>query len=165
MDRRFAVFLVIGLAVVVAGVIATLYGTKGAHLTLDGKILKVRSLATDEKSSIVVVDFRVTNPTNTPFVVREGQVKITAPDGKEVEGDTIARSDINRVFDYYKILGSKYNEVLIQRDRIDGGKTMDRMIAARFDLPATDIDQRKSLTLTLIDVDGPTFSFKEGANR
>jgi hypothetical protein len=136
-------------------------GTRGAHLTLDGRILKVRTLATGDNDSIAVLDFRVTNRAQTPFMVREGLVKITTADGKEVEGDTIARSDMNRVFDYYKLLGPKFNEVLILRDRINGGARLDRMLAARFSMPAADLDARRNLTLTLVDVDGPTFTFSE----
>jgi hypothetical protein len=161
MTKQFMVFLAIGLAVVAAVVGLTWVGTKGAHLTLDGKVLKVRSVATDEKNSIVVIDFRVSNPTKTPFMVRDGILKVTTADGKEVEGDTIARSDMNRVFDYYKILGPKYNEILIARDRINGGQSIDRTLAASFQLPASDIEQRKNLTLTLNDVDGPQFKFSE----
>ena len=159
MTRQFAVFLGIGLLVVGIILFLTVYGTKGAHLTLEGKILKVRALATDEKNSILVVDFRVGNDTKTRFVVRDGSIKITTADGKQVEGETIARSDMNRVFDYYKLLGPKYNEILIQRDKIDGGQSIDRMLAARFEIPAADLEQRKSVALTLNDVDGPSFIF------
>lgn len=165
MSKQFLVFLAIGLAVVTVVIVFTLAGTKGNHLSLEGKILKVRSLATDEKSSIVVVDFRVRNEAQTPFMVRDGIIKVTTADGKQVEGDTVARSDMNRVFDYYKLLGPKYNETLIMRDRLSGGQMMDRMLAARFEVPAPDIDQRKNLTLTLNDVDGPTFTFSEAASK
>src|SRR3954453_17854692 len=116
MNKQFLLFLGIGLAVVAVIIGTTLVGTKGAHLTLDGKILKVRTIATDEKNTIVVIDIRVTNPTKAQFMVKEGLISVTGPDGKEVAGDTIARSDMNRVFDYYKVLGPKYNEILIMRD-------------------------------------------------
>jgi hypothetical protein len=159
MSRQFLVFLGIGLLVVAIILFFTVYGNRGAHLTLEGKILKVRALATDEKNSILVVDFRVSNDTKTRFVVREGVIKITAADGKEVVGETIARSDMNRVFDYYKLLGPKYNEILIQRDTINGGQSIDRMLAGRFEVPVDVLEQRKNVMLTLNDVDGPSFTF------
>lgn len=161
MSKQFLVFLAIGLVVVAAVIGFTLVGTRGAHLTLEGKILKVRILETSDKDSIVVVDFRVTNKSKVQFMVREGTIRVTGPDGKEVEGETIARSDMNRVFDYYKLLGPKFNEVLIMRDRIGGGERIDRMLAARLTIPAADAEQRKNLTMTLIDIDGPTFTFSE----
>jgi hypothetical protein len=161
MNKQFLVFLAIGLAVVAAVVSFTWVGTKGAHLALDGKILKVRSIGTDEKTTIVVLDFRLNNPTKTPFVVREGTITVIGADGKEVVGDTIARTDMNRVFDYYKLLGPKYNELLIIKDRVNGGQWIDRTIAATVALPASEFDQRKNLTLTLDDVDGPQFKFSE----
>ena len=161
MNKQFLLFLGIGLAVVAAIVSTTWVGTKGAHLTLEAKILKVRTIATDDKNTIVVIDFRVSNPTKTQFMVKDGVISVVGPDGKEVEGDTIARSDLNRVFDYYKVLGPKYNEVLIMRDRINGGESIDRTLAATVTLPSTDVDARKNLKLTLHDIDGPQFKFSE----
>lgn len=161
MKPQFLLFLAIGILVAGAAAFFTLEVNKGSHLTLEGKILKIRTLPTDDKSCIVVVDFRVRNAAKLPFVVREGTISITTADGKEVEGETIARSDMNRVFDYYKILGPKFNEVLIVRDRINGGDGIDRMLAARFTIAAADADQRKSIRLTLLDVDGPKFTFSQ----
>src|SRR5947209_15073655 len=122
MSKQFLIFLAIGLAVVAIVVGVTWQGTKGAHLDLDGKVLKVRTLGTDDTHSIVVLDFRVNNPTKTPFMVREGTIKLIKADGSEETGETIAKSDMNRVFDYYKMLGPKYNEILVVRDRINGGQ-------------------------------------------
>jgi hypothetical protein len=162
MSKNFLAFLAIGLVVVGAVIAFTLVGTRGAHLRLDGKILKVREIATDEKSSIVVVDFRVRNEaTKVQFVTREANIRIVTADGKEVAGDTIARSDMDRVFDYYKLLGPKFNQTFIMRDVIKGGESMDRMLAARFDLPAADVENRKNLILDLTDVDGAIFKILE----
>jgi len=161
MTRQFVVFLAIGLVVVGIVIALTMVGNRGSQLRLDGKVLKVRVIGTDEKSSIVVVDFRARNEAQVPFMTREGLLKITTGDGKEVGGDPIARSDMDRVFDYYKLLGPKFNEVLISRDQIAGGKSIDRMLAARFDLPSADVEGRKNLTLTLNDSDGASFTFTE----
>ncbi len=161
LTRNFLAALGIGLVVVGLVVYGTMVKTKGAHLTLNGKVMHVRTLPTDEKNSIVVVDFRVRNEAEIPFMSREAKVILTKADGSEVEGDTIARTDMDRVFDYYKILGPKYNPVLIQRDRIKGGETMDRMVAASVALPEADVERRKNVTVRLFDVDGPTFEIKE----
>jgi hypothetical protein len=161
MSKQFLIFLGIGILVVAIVLAFTWEGTKGAHLDLEGKILKVRTLATDEKNTIVVVDFRVRNLAKVQFMWGDGVVKIVKDDGKEVQGDTISRSDMERVFDYYKLLGPKYNEILVLRDRIAGGAMMDRTIGVQFPLPQAVVDQRRNLTLTLNDIDGPSFTFPE----
>ncbi len=161
-SRQFLVFLGIGLAVVGAGLGIAFYGTQGAHLNLEGKILKIRTLPTDEKSSIIVVDFRVTNQsTKQNFVVKDAVVLMKTADGKEVEADTIARTDVNRVFGYYKMLGPKYNETLIIRDKVGAAQTMDRMIAVTVPLAEHEVETRQGLILRLHDVDGPTFELNE----
>jgi len=70
MSKGFWIFLAAGLAVVGGLIFTMLTATQGAHLRLEGKILKVRVLALPgSAASIVVADFRVTNPSNVPFVV------------------------------------------------------------------------------------------------
>ncbi len=161
MTRNLMIGLGVGLVVVAIVVMGTLVTTKGGHLTLTGKVLKVRTLGTDERNSIIVADFRATNQAQTPFMSREAKLILTKADGTEVEGDTIAQSDMDRVFDYYKILGPKFNPVLVQRDRIKGSETIDRMVAASFPVPEAEVQQRKNLTVRLFDVDGPEFDIKE----
>jgi len=162
LNRQFLTFVGIGLLVVAVALAITLWGTKGAHLELQGKILKVRTLPTDEKNSIVVVDFRVTNESKQNFIVQDATVVITTADGKPLECDPIARQDVNRVMEYYKVLGPKYNETLIQRDKVAGGATMDRMVAASVPLTEEELGKRKALAVRLHDVDGPTFELTEG---
>jgi len=151
----------IGLVVVAILVVGTLMNTKGAHLSIQGKVMKVRPLSTDPQDTLIIVDFRAHNEAQIPFMSREAKVVITKPDGSEVEGQTIAQSDMDRVFDFYKILGPKYNPVLVQRDRIKGGETIDRMIAASFPLPDSEVEKRKNLAVRLFDVDGQTFDIAE----
>ena len=161
MNMKFLGFLGIGLAAVGMMIWGGLFASRKAHVNLDGKILKVRTVASDEKNTIVVVDFRVKNDSNIPYVAQEAFIYVTGPDGKEVEGITVSRQDMNRIFDYYKLLGPKYNEVLIIRDRVGPGAQMDRMIAAGVSLPEADIEKRKALKLVLKDVDGPTYEIVE----
>jgi hypothetical protein len=160
--RQFLILLGVGLVVVALALGFLLLGTKGAHLDLEGKILKVRTLATDDKTSIALLDFRVRNTaTKQEFVVQDAVVVVTTADGKQVKGDTIARRDLNRVLDYYKMLGPKYNETLIMRDKIGPGQSMDRTVAASFPLSEQDLQKRKNMALQLHDVDGPTSEITE----
>lgn len=161
-SRQLLVFVGVGIVVVAIALGITLYGTKGAHLELTGWVLKVRTIATDEKNSIAVIDFRVKNESDKQnFLVKESQLLVTGADGKQVEGIPIARQDINRVLDYYKQLGPKYNETLIIKDKVPTGQQLDRMVAFAVPLPEEELEKRKDLVLRLIDIDGPTFELKE----
>jgi hypothetical protein len=161
MSKQFWIFLPIGLAVVAIVIGAVWFGTKSAHLELTGKILKVRVLALGRSASLVVVDFRVTNPSDVPFVVSDVSLKLTGADGKTDEGSAASRGDIDNVFASHQLIGPHFNDVLGLQDRIAPHKTLDRMTAARFDVPESDIDARKSIVLHLEDVDGAMADLSE----
>jgi hypothetical protein len=162
MRRQFVVFLGIGLGVVAIIIAVTLFGTRGAHLSLEGKVLKVRTMATDDQNSIAVIDFRVKNTaTRIPFVIKDAEVAVITADGKEVQGMTIARRDMDRIFEAYRLIGPKYNQTLIMRDKINGGETMDRMIAAAIPLPEAAVRSRKDLTVRFIELDGAVSQIDE----
>jgi len=146
----------VGLVVVAIAVAWMFYNQRGAHIEPAGKILKVRTLALDENSSAAVIDFRVTNTADYAVVVREVDVTLEAPDGAAVDGATVSEGDARRLFQYYPILGQKYNDSLIIRDRIKPHAILDRMIAARFEMPVAKLDARKRLKVRVVDVDGPS---------
>ncbi len=125
----------IGLVVVICAVAFIFYIQRGAHIELKGSVLKVRTQAMDESSSVAVVDFRFVNPSNYPFVVQEVNVSIVDKDGKTVDGMAVSELDARRLFQYYPVLGQKYNDSLLIRDKIPGRASMDRMIVARFEIP------------------------------
>jgi hypothetical protein len=156
------VTLVVGLVVVACGVGGVLFMQRGAHVELKGAILKVRTQAMDENSSVAAVDFRFVNPSNYPFVVREVVVSIEDKDGKPLEGQPVSELDARRLFQYYPLLGQKYNDSLMMRDKIMGRQSMDRMIVARFEAPEAAIQGRKKLTVRIVDVDGPVAELQEG---
>ena len=148
----------IAAVVLVAGV---LYVQKGAHIDLTGKVLKVRTLATDDTSSIAAIDFRFVNPASFPFVVRELAVTIVDSKGATVESSIVSEVDARRLFEYSPALGQKYNDSLVMRDKIPAGATMDRMIVARFEVPESTVTGRKNLTVRIADVDGPEAVIEE----
>jgi len=155
------VALVAGLLVVVCAVGGVLFMQRGAHVELKGAILKVRTQAMDESSSVAVVDFRFANPSNYPFVVRQVDVSIEDKDGKTLEGAGVSELDARRLFQYYPALGQKYNDSLLIRDKIPGRQTMDRMIVARFEVPEAALQSRKKLIVRVVDVDGPVAELQE----
>ncbi|HVT92966.1 MAG TPA: hypothetical protein VHD76_08990 [Bryobacteraceae bacterium] len=155
MSKTFFLFLAAGILVVAAGVFWIFSSTKGSHLQLDGKVLKVRSGALDEESSAAVIDFRVQNLSDVPFVLRDIKVTVTKADGTSVEGSVIAKSDLKILLSYNRFLGAQYNSALSLQDRIPPRATMDRMVAVRFEVPQAVLDQAKSLKLHMQDMDGP----------
>ena len=154
MTKQFWIFLLAGLAVVGALIYGVLVGTKGSHIDLTGEILKVRVLALNPQASLVVVDFRVTNPADIPFVVSTVQTQLDRYGSETLDGASISKPDVENVFKYEKLLGPKYNDVLSIRDTVAPHQTVDRMVGARFDLPESKIDARKGIRLHIEEVDG-----------
>jgi len=162
MSKQFWLFLLAGLAVV-AGLLFLLFaGTKGAHLRLEGKILKVRVLSLPgSKAVLVTSDFRLTNPSDVPFVVSSVKLRVQPASGDDLEGQTISKPDMAAVFQYEKLLGPQYNEVLSIQDRINPHQSLDRMAGARFDVPESTIQGRRNLTLTIEEIDGTVAELTE----
>jgi hypothetical protein len=162
MSKGFWIFLVAGLAVVGGLIFTMLTATQGAHLRLEGKILKVRVLALPgSAASIVIVDFRVTNPSNVPFVVNSVILHLEPATGDAADGTTISKNDIENIFRYQKLLGPKYNDTLSLQDRVAPHKIADLMAGARFELPEAAVNSRKSIRLRIEDVDGTTADITE----
>ena len=130
LSKQFLVTFGVGLVVILIAVAFVLFMQRGAHVELKGGILKVRTMGADENSSLAVVDFRFVNPSDYPFVVRSVDVTATIA-GQEVTSTPVSEVDAKKIFEYYPILGQKYNTSLLTRDKIPGRKSEDRMIVAR----------------------------------
>jgi hypothetical protein len=159
--KKFAAPLGIGLAVVAIGLALMFYMQRGAHVELKGSVLKVRTASLDENSSVAVIDFRFVNPSNVPFVVRSVDVKMEGKDGNSVEGMPVSEVDAKRLFQYYPLLGQKYNDSLLMRDKVPAQQSEDRMIASRFDMPVEKLEARKAFHIRIEDVDGPVSELVE----
>ena len=108
--------------------LVVLWANRGAHVVLEGSIQKVRVQAMDSKSCVVVADFRFVNPSDYPFVVRTVEISMVDADGNRLQGSTVGEVDARRLFEYYKMLGPKYNESLIIDDRVEPKESLDRMV-------------------------------------
>lgn len=159
--KRFWISFGVGVSAVLVLVAAVFYVQRGAHVELKGSVMKVRTAGMDENSSVAVIDFRFANPADYPFIVRKVDVSITGSDGKTYDGWTVSETDAQRLFEYYKGLGQKYNASLLMRDKIGPRQSEDRMIAARFEIPQSRLDSRKNLTVRIEDVDGPVSEIRE----
>jgi hypothetical protein len=161
MRKDFLLPVAIGLAVVLIAAGAIVYMQWGAHVEVKGSILKVRTMALDENSSLAVVDFRVTNPADYAFVVRNCTIILDNGGEQMFEGTSVPETDVKRIFDAYPVLGQKFNDSLIMRNKIAPHSTQDRMIAARFETPIEKLDARKRLLVRIEDVDGPVSELVE----
>ena len=155
MSRQALIFALCGLAVVAALLSGTLFVTRKNHLELAGKVTSVRTLALDENSSLLIADFRVENPSDVQFVVKDITAKVTSPDGSQPEGNYVADRDAQRILDYYSTqIGSRQHPTMMVRDKINPHQNLDRMVAVRFDVPEAVLKGRKSVEVDLKDVDG-----------
>jgi hypothetical protein len=161
-SKRFLIFFGVGILAVAIAVFAILTSNKGSHLVLQGQILKIRSGALDQQNSIAVLDFRVENPSNVPFVVRDVRVTLETNDGKTSEGANISKSDLKRLFQYNRFLGDQYNDGLSIKDTIPPHMAVDRMVAVRFEVSHQDLESAKAVHMRIEDVDGPFFETSKG---
>jgi hypothetical protein len=157
MSTRFLIFFGVGVVAVVLAVAGILQYTKGSHLVLQGKIIKVRTGALGDTDSIAVLDFRVENPSDLPFVVRQVEVSIDQADGTPLDGNNITKSDLKQLFQYNRFLGDQYNDGLAIKDKIPPHTTVDRMVAVRFEIKNHDLEAAKAIHLSIQDLDGPLF--------
>jgi hypothetical protein len=160
--KQLLPFVGIGIVVVAVVVAVVLYIQRGAHIELKGSIQKVRTLAMDDNSSVAILDFRFVNPSNYGFVVREVKVSLEDKQGRTLDGAVVSEMDAKRLFQYYPMLGQKYNETLLLRTKIGPRQAMDRMVAARFEIPEKLLQDRKQLRIRVEDVDGPVSEIVEG---
>lgn len=157
MSKQFLVFFGVGVVVIVAAVFTILYTHKGAHLELKGEILKIRTGALSDRDSIAILDFRVENISDVPFVVRQVVVTADQPDGSTAESVMISKMDLHQLFQFNRFLGDQYNDSLSLKDTIPPHGKVDRMVAARFDLPHNVLESVKTIHLSVQDLDGPLF--------
>lgn len=152
MSKQFWIFFGIGLVAVAITVGLTLESSKGNHLELDGRILHVRLLSLNPKATIVVVDFRETNPSDVRFIVKN--IEVTLDGVKDAPaGQVISKFDLKTIFDNMKIVGPKFNDALSAGDVVAPHQTVDRMVGARFELGEQAVAQRSAVRIRIEDLD------------
>ena len=145
------------MAVIAIAVVLILSSTKGSHLVINGKILKVRTGALSDNDSIAVMDLRMENPSNLAFVVRQVEVTLEEKDGTMADGLVVAKGDLKQLFQFNRFLGDQYNDSLTIKDQIAPHATVDRMLAARFEVKKQDLEAAKAIHVSIQDMDGPLF--------
>jgi hypothetical protein len=155
MSKRLLIFFGIGVVALAIAVVVMLSANKGSHLELLGKIMKVRTGALGQGNSIAVMDFRVTNPSDLPFTVRDVRISLEKANGDREDGVTISKADLKQLFQYNRFLGDQYNEGLGLQDTIAPHATVDRMVAAHFEVSDADLEKSKAVHVSIQDVNSP----------
>jgi hypothetical protein len=161
MSKSFLVAFGIGLAIIALAVGGIFVMQRGDRMELPGKILKVRTAPLDDDSSIAVIDFRITNPSDILFEVRTVTVEMEDNQGKSYLGQSVSEMDAKRLFEGLPVLGPKFNTTLLMRERLGSHGSADRMIAARFQAPLSLLDARKRFLVRIEEVDGKVFEYTE----
>ena len=161
MKDNFLAAFGIGIAVIAIVVGGIFFMQRGDVMQLPGKILKVRTAPLDENSSVVVVDFRVSNPSDIIFEVRTVNVELVDKDGKSYLGQVSSDRDAKVLFEGVPVLGEKYNPTLMTRERISAHANADRMVAARFVAPVALLEGRKKFIVHIEEVDGKLVDYSE----
>jgi hypothetical protein len=157
MSKQLLIFFGVGVLVIGIAIFLVLTSTKGSHLVLNGKVLKIRTGALSDSDSIAVMDLRMENPSNLVFVVRQVEVTLEKKDGSMADGLVVAKGDLKQLFQYNRFLGDQYNDSLTIKDQIPPHATVDRMLAARFDVKKDDLEAAKAIHVSIQDMDGPLF--------
>ncbi len=143
-----------GLVAAAVAVGLAMWGNRGSQVRLEVDEVKARTVGTDENASILILELRVKNPAQVPFVVREVRLTATHPNRGEAAGRPVAEPDLDRVLDYYRHLGPRYNPTLKVKEKIAGGAQIDRTLAASFDWPENALQARTGVLVEIEDVDG-----------
>lgn len=152
MSKSFGIGFGIMLAIIVIALSIGFHSTKGNYLAPEGHIGRVRVQPVDDKLSFIVVDFNVKNGSDRDFLTRLITLSVERPGGS-VDGGGVAAKDLEGAFHAYPALGEQFNPVLKERDVIAAHSEADRMVGARFDLPA-EVLEGKKVTLHLLDATG-----------
>lgn len=129
MSKQFLATLAVGLVVIGAVLYSTVTINKNHLLTLTGAITDVRVAELTPESTLVILDFTAQNPSAVGFEVKE--LAVERVDG--ARGDILSKAEAARFLEYSKL--AMPNPALGIGDRIKGGETVKRLIAARFDAP------------------------------
>jgi hypothetical protein len=154
-----------GLLAVGIALFLILEGNRGSYLVLEGSIRETRVIAFDENSSGVLVDLRIHNPADYPYVVEGGTLELDLPDGATPAIAPVAASYIDTMLRFDPAAGARRSEVLLPRSRLNPKQMVDRMLAFRVDAPAERIRNRKGLRLIIEEADGKKTTLVESQKK
>ena len=118
---------------------------------LVGEITQVRTLGMERTSSVVLVNFSVTNNTGNPIVIYSKRLAMIESDGDRHPGSNVTIPDVKQLFDYFTELGGMGDTPLVPKTEVPPGETLKALAGARFEVPKHNLDDRQAIVLTLTD--------------
>ena len=162
MNKSFVIALAAGLAAVAALVGIFFWSNLGSQVRLEASIVKTRIIPTDENSAVAVLEMRINNPARVPFVIRTVTTRCYDATGGLLSSDQVAEMDLDRVLEYNKLAGPRFNAVLRTKARLPGGEQHDWTVGASFSSAAAKtLEGRRRFEVDLEDVDGVVVTVKE----
>lgn len=152
MPRPFIVLAGVAVLAILLG--GAFYIQWDAHMLLDGRVMKVRTLNAVPEATIVVIDARLNNTSGYIYIVGETKVEIEDSKGNKTEGTQIAEMDADRLFEGYPALGQRFNPNLKIRDKLPAHATADRQFSVHFPMTAAAVAARKRFIVTVRELDG-----------
>jgi hypothetical protein len=73
----------------------------------------------------------------------------------------VSEVDAKQLFAAMPVLGQKFNDTLILRDKIPPHTSQDRMVAARFEVPEARFESRKRFVIRVEEVDGKVVEYSD----
>ncbi|MBY0503216.1 MAG: hypothetical protein K2X03_04875 [Bryobacteraceae bacterium] len=146
--------IVAGLAVLALLLGIAFYIQWDAHMALEGRVMKVRTLNAVDEATIVVLDARLNNTAGSTYIVGDIKVEVEDAKGGKTEGIAVAEMDADRVFASYPALGQRFNPNLKVRDKLPAKSTVDRQFSVQFPLRGAAVAARKRLIVTVRELDG-----------
>ena len=100
-------FILAGLigAAAVAGI--GFLASRGSAARLEGAITNIRTLGSDETSSVAIVDFEVANPSQILLIVGDRDLLVVDEQGMQHESSTISAADLKMLFQYFPALAAR----------------------------------------------------------
>ena len=159
MNKTLLASMALGLAGAAAIVGLIVLRQRGVTPDLVGEITAVRTLGMDASSSVAIVDLRFTNEGRFPFIVRTCEMSVVDAKGETQQGQVVAASDANQLFDLFPAVGLKAGEPLTIKTKIAPRDSRKAMLTARFEIPKAELDARQKIVLTITEVDGAVSQF------
>jgi hypothetical protein len=155
-SKAFGIGFGVAALLIVVLVLRTYSNTKGNHLVPAGWISNVRVQSLQPEETLMVIDFGLINDSDVQMVCSTIDPWIVTRTGKQLHGTLFAGDDMAKTFEFYPSLGPMLYPPLPLRGAVDGHKTVKRMVGIEFDVPAEVIETRKSATLRIEDITGPS---------
>ncbi len=136
-------------ALIVAGGI--IFYNWGATPALSGEITEVRTLGMDKSNSVAIINIQAVNSSNYDVSIGRREMEVVDSKGNRLAGKIISVFDIEQLFKYYPALGGMKDEPMTDRHDIPPGERVRGLIAASFELPKHELDERRELVFHTVD--------------